>query len=430
MTEMKNFYTRGLVALSPILLLLAVYLGGSLLAGDFYRIPISVAFVVTAVYSMTLLRGLNLEERIGVFSKGAANTDIMYMVWIFCLAGIFASSAKAMGAVDTTVALTLRAIPADYLPAGVFVAACFISMAIGTSVGTIVALTPVVTTMAPQIGTPTEWLVAIVVGGAFFGDNLSFISDTTIAATQSQGCRMKDKFRANFLIVLPAAITTLCLYLFGGQTSDYSEVSASAIEWYRALPYVLVIVLALSGVNVLVTLLVGIFAADVIGTLAGEFSLVDMLSSAGSGVGSMCELIVVTLLAGGLMNVVRRAGGFDFLIEVLTRRVTSTRAAESVVALLTALTNLCTANNTIAILTTGPIVRDLASKYGISPRKAASLIDTSSCFVQGLIPYGAQLLMASGLSGVSPLAIIPHLYYPILIGVMVVISIVFRFPRR
>lgn len=426
---MKNNSLRGALALTPVLVLLVVYLAGSLLAGDFYRIPIGVAFVVASIYGLTLLRGLNLQERIGVFSRGAANPDIMYMIWIFCLAGIFASSAKEMGAVDATVALTMQVVPSEFLPAGIFVAACFISMAIGTSVGTIVALTPVVTAMAEQIGCDKAWLVAIVVGGAFFGDNLSFISDTTIAATQSQGCRMSDKFRTNFVMVLPVAVATLCIYLFGDTTMAESVSAVDTSQWFKALPYLLVIVLALSGVNVLVVLLLGVVVTDLIGLVCGSFTTVALFTAAGEGLKSMSELIVVTILAGGLMNVVREAGGFDFLIATLTRRVKGRRGAEFVIALLTALTNLCTANNTIAILTVGPIARDLSTRYGVEPRKSASLMDTASCFVQGLIPYGAQVLMAAGLAELSPVAIIPHLYYPLLLGVMVLLSILFRFPR-
>lgn len=415
--------------MTPIVVLLAVYLAGALLAGDFYRIPISVSFVVAVIYAISLLRGYNFQERIGLFSQGAANPDIMYMVWIFCLAGIFASSAKAMGAVDATVALTLRFVPSAYLPAGIFIAACFVSMAIGTSVGTIVALTPVVTAMATALGCDVAWLVAIVVGGAFFGDNLSFISDTTIAATQSQGCRMKDKFRTNFVLALPAALATLALYLFGEGMEGAVAMTQSA-EWFRAVPYLLVIILALVGVNVLVVLLVGIVVTDAIGLMAGDgFTMLSVFESAGEGLSSMCELILVTLFAGGLMNLVRAAGGFEFLTRALTRHIKGRRGAEAVIALLTALTNLCTANNTIAILTMGSIARDLSQRYGVAARKSASLMDTASCVVQGIIPYGAQLLMASGLASVSPVAIIPHLYYPMALGVMVVFAILFNFPR-
>ena len=427
MDKIKN--SRGLLALTPVIVLLAVYLCGALLAGDFYRVSIAVAFVVAAIYGLVIMRGYNLQERVGIFSRGAANPDIMYMIWIFCLAGIFASSAKAMGAVDATVALTLNIVPTNFLPAGIFIAACFISMAIGTSVGTIVALTPVVTAMAPQVGCSTAWLVAIVVGGAFFGDNLSFISDTTIAATQSQGCKMKDKFKANFAIVLPAAIATLCIYLFGNQATEYAIVEHS-VEWFKAVPYLLVIILALMGVNVLIVLIAGTIIANTIALIGGDFELLTVFTAAGEGLNSMCELILVTLLAGGIMAVVRELGGFDYLIEKLTKRVASRRGAEAVIALLTAITNFCTANNTISILTVGPIARDLSVRYGVPARKSESLMDTISCFVQGFLPYGAQLLMAAGLAAISPMEIILHLYYPFLIFIMAVVSIIIQFPKR
>ncbi|MBR6830879.1 MAG: Na+/H+ antiporter NhaC family protein [Tidjanibacter sp.] len=422
-------HKKGLLALSPIVVLLGVYLAGSLLAGDFYRVPITVSFIAAVTYGLFLMKGQQFRERVGVVSQGASHPDIMYMIWIFCFAGIFAASAKAMGAVDATVALTMKVVPSRFLPAGIFVASCFISMAIGTSVGTIVALTPVVTAMAPQIGCETAWLVAVVVGGAFFGDNLSFISDTTIAATQSQGCKMSDKFKTNFRIVVPAAIVTLGLYIFGNQTGDY-VVAQQAVEWYKALPYLLVIILALSGVNVLIVLLLGTLVTDVMGLVCGSLDGLSVFTAVGDGLGSMLEPILVTMLAGGVMNIVRQLGGFDYLIRVFTAKISSKRGAEGVIALLTALTNFCTANNTIAILTVGSIAKDISQRYSISPRKTASLMDTASCFVQGIIPYGAQLLMASGLAAVSPVEIIPHLYYPILIGVMVILSIIFRFPKN
>ena len=421
---------RGLLALSPVVVLLVVYMVGSLVLGDFYAIPIAVAFIVAAIYGLSLLRGKSMRERIDLFSAGAAHRDIMYMVWIFCIAGIFAATAKAMGAADAIVSLTLRAVPAQFLPAGIFVASCFVSLAIGTSVGTIVALAPMVTAMATQLGCEVGWLISVVVGGAFFGDNLSFISDTTIAATQSQGCKMSDKFRTNFVIVLPAAIVTLCIYLFGNQLGivDVSSVAASA-EWYRMLPYLVVIGLALTGLNVLIVLLAGILLAVVIGLLGGSFDLLGIATAFTDGVGSMYEIILISLLAGGLMNIVKNLGGFDFLISSLGARIRTRRGAECVVSLLTALTNICTANNTIAIITTGSVAKRLSERYSIPPRKTASLMDISSCCVQGLLPYGAQVLMAAGLAGISPLEIIPCLYYPMLLGGMVLLSILLQFPR-
>ena len=422
---------RGLLALSPIVVLLVVYLAMSLASGDFYRISISVAFVAAAVYAVAMLRNIShsLQERVAIFSEGASDKNIMYMIWIFVLAGIFAATAKAMGAVDATVHFTMQLVPTEFLPAGIFVAACFVSLSIGTSVGTIVALTPVVTGLAAQMGVDTAQMVAIVVGGAFFGDNLSFISDTTIAATMTQGCKMKDKFRTNLLIVLPAAMLSLGLYLFLGLSGESDIEAASAAEWYKTLPYLLVLVSAIAGVNVLVVLVLGILATAIIGLACGSLSGVSFCEAADDGVISMCELIVITLLAGGLMNVVKQSGGFDFITRAITNRVSGKRGAEGAIAGLTLLTDICTANNTIAIITVGPIARDLCERYGISPRKSASLMDTASCFAQGVLPYGAQLLMASGLAGISPFEIIPHLYYPMAIGVMVILSILFQFPR-
>ena len=423
----KRNTTKGILALSPIIVLLTIYLAGSIIAGDFYKIPIAVAFMTASVYAIAITRGSSINERIEHFSQGAGNSRIMYMVWIFVLAGAFASLAKAMGAVDATVNLTLNFIPSNYLPAGIFIAACFISMSIGTSVGTIVALTPVVTALATQMNCDIAWLVAIVVGGSFFGDNLSFISDTTIAATQTQGCSMRSKFKTNIVLVMPAAVATLLLYAFSG--NNIEEITAPAItfsESIKCIPYIIVIVCALLGMNVLAVLITGIVIAAGMGIAYGAVDGISIFTEMGSGIMGMCELIIVTLLAGGLLEVVRINGGIDYLIRIVTLRVRSKRAAELAITALTALANVCTANNTIAILTVGNISRDISKKFGISPRRSASLMDTTSCFIQGIIPYGAQLLMASGLAMISPISIIPHLYYPMCIGVMIMISILIK----
>ena len=418
---------RGVLALSPIIVLLTIYLAGSIIAGDFYRIPIAVAFMTASIYAVAITRGATLDERIEQFSKGAANPRIMYMIWIFVLAGAFAALAKAMGAVDATVQLTLNLIPSNYLPAGIFIAACFISLSIGTSVGTIVALTPVVTALATEMNCETAWLVAIVVGGAFFGDNLSFISDTTIAATQTQGCSMRSKFRTNIALVTPAAVVTMLLYAFSGNGIESIESTPiTAIEGLKCIPYLTVIVCALTGMNVLAVLITGIVISGAMGIAFGTVDGIGIFTEMGSGIAGMCELIIVTMLAGGLLEIVRINGGIDYLIRIVTLRMRSKRAAELAITALTALANICTANNTIAILTVGDISRDISKKYGIQPRRAASLMDTTSCFIQGIIPYGAQLLIASGLAKVSPLEIIPHLYYPMLIGAIVLGSILIR----
>lgn len=421
---------KALLAVSPIIVMLTIYLAGSVLAGDFYKIPISAAFLVASAYSIIISRGNSLEERIEAFSRGAANSRIMLMVWIFILAGAFASLAKATGAVDATVAFTLHFIPENFLPLGIFIAACFISVAVGTSVGTIVALTPIATTLATQIGYETAWLVATVVGGAFFGDNLSFISDTTIAATQTQGCSMRDKFRTNFLLVLPAAIATMCIYFFSGiETGASQQQALSPADVIKVLPYILVIVTALSGISVMMVLSLGIVASAVIGLCTGALDVVGIFSSMGAGVTSMGDLIIVTLLAGGLLEMLTVSGGMDYIIRIITYRIRSQRAAEFSIMMLTALSNLCTANNTIAILSTGGIASKISKEFDLAPRRVASLMDTTSCFVQGVIPYGAQLLMASGLAAVSPIAIIPGLYYPMFIGAIVLLSVLLRFPK-
>ena len=420
---------RGLYALSPIIVLLTIYLVGSIIAGDFYRIPIAVAFMAAAIYAIIITKGDSLNERIDNFSRGAANTRIMYMVWIFVLAGAFAKTTEAMGAIDATVVLARNAIPASYLPAGIFIAGCFVSLSIGTSVGTIVALTPVVTTLAAQIGCDVAWMVAIVVGGAFFGDNLSFISDTTIAATRTQDCSMSDKFKVNIRIVLPAALIVLALYFFIGLSIE-APTELRAVEWYKVIPYLVVLITALCGINVMLVLTIGLALTGLMGISLGSYDFFGWLDAMGKGIIGMGELIIVTLLAGGMLELIRQGGGIDYIIEKLTRRIQGKRGAELTIASLVMLTNVCTANNTIAIMTTGPIAYDIANRLKIDTRKSASLLDTFSCFTQGFLPYGAQMLMAAGLASISPASIIGYLYYPMIMGLFALLSILLRYPRK
>jgi Na+/H+ antiporter NhaC len=344
------------------------------------------------------------------------------------LAGVFAATAKAIGSIDATVAFTLRILPGKFILVGLFVAACFISMAIGTSVGTIVALVPIASGLASGTGAPVAMVVAAIVGGAFFGDNLSFISDTTIAATRSQGCSMADKFRANIWIAAPAAVVVAVLYVFMGQGFEASAPSGGG-NFLLLLPYLTIILLALTGMNVLGVLSIGILLNAVIGLSLGKFGWTGFLQSAGTGVASMGDLIIVTMLAGGMLEIIRVNGGIDYIINLLTRRIDGRRGAEFSIAALVALANICTANNTIAIITTGSIARDIASHFGVDPRKSASILDTFSCIVQGILPYGAQLLMASGLAGISVASIIGCLYYPLALLVFALLAIWLRFPR-
>ena len=416
-------------ALSPMLVFMAVYLVGSILAGDFYKVPLTVAFLAASAYAVCITPKLKLKQRVALFSRGAGDENLMLMVWIFILAGAFAKSAGAMGAIDATVDLTLRLLPDSMLLPGLFLAACFISLSIGTSVGTVVALTPVAVGIAEQTGSSLPLIVAIVVGGSFFGDNLSFISDTTIVATQTQGVRMSDKFKANIYLAGPAALMALVIYIIIGQgVQAPSDVAWPA--WYKMLPYLTVLVLATAGMNVLVVLLIGILLAGIIGMASGSFDLMGWMGAMGEGIMGMSELIIVTLLAGGMLALIRHNGGIEWLIRVLTRRINGQRGAKFTIALLVVLADLCTANNTIALITVGPVARDIADRYGVDRRMSASLLDTFSCFAQGLIPYGAQLLMAAGLAAISPFDIIGHLYYPILLGAMAVLGIIFRFPRK
>ena len=417
-----------MLALSPFLIFMIVYLAGSLIAGDFYKLPLTVAFLIASAYAICITPKLKLKERINIFSRGAGNENIMLMVWIFVLAGAFAKIADQMGAIDATVNLTLHILPSGLLLPGLFLAACFISLSIGTSVGTVVALTPVAVGIAEQTGCTLPLIVAVVVGGAFFGDNLSFISDTTIVATQTQGCKMNDKFKANIWLALPAAIIVFVLYIFLGKEIQAPQ-DIQLLAWYKVIPYLSVLVLAIAGVNVLVVLLVGILLAGTIGMLSGSFGLMDAMGAMGQGIMGMSELIIVTLLAGGMLALIRHNGGIDYLIHALTMRINGKRGAKFTIASLVILADLCTANNTIALVTVGPMAREIAEKYGIDKRISASLLDTFSCFAQGLIPYGAQLLMAAGLANITPFDIIGYLYYPIALGVMAALGIVFDFPK-
>lgn len=414
----------GLLALSPIVVFLVVYLVSSLLAGDFYKVPVSSAFLIASIYAIVITPG-ELSYRINVFSESAGHWNIMLMVWIFMLAGAFAGSAKEIGSIEATVNFTLNIIPARFLLAGLFLTACFVSLAIGTSVGTIVALVPIASGIAQETGMNQAMMTALVVGGSFFGDNLSFISDTTIAATRAVGCAMQDKFKANFMIVLPAVIVVAGYYIFKGLSIQTAS-DVHPIEWLKLLPYLSVIVLALFGMDVTLVLVLGLLLNAVVGFSTGSLDWFSWLGSMGQGIAGMGDLIIVTLLAGGMLGIIRYNGGLDFIMRSVVKRARGRRGAELSIGFLTALANLCTANNTIAIITVGGIVNDISEKFDIPKRRAASLMDIFSCFVQGIIPYGAQLLMAAGLAGLATTQIIPYLYYPFAVGICVFLSILFN----
>ena len=430
MNEEKNSkHISGWWALSPLFVFLCLYLVTSIIVNDFYKVPITVAFLVSSCYAIAITRGLKLDQRVYQFSVGASNKNIMLMIWIFILAGAFAQSAKEMGAIDATVNLTLHILPDNLLLAGIFIASCFISLSIGTSVGTIVALTPVATGLALKTGIDLPFMVAIVVGGSFFGDNLSFISDTTIASTKTQGCVMRDKFRVNSMIVVPAALIVLIIYIVQG-LSITAPPQVQEIEWLKVIPYLVVLGTAIAGINVMIVLLLGIISTAIIGLATGSFGIFDWFGAMGNGITGMGELIIITLLAGGMLETIRYNGGIDFIIGKLTHHVNGKRGAELSIAALVSIANLCTANNTIAIITTGPIAKDIAGRFNLDRRKTASILDTFSCFIQGIIPYGAQLLMAAGLAKISPISIVGNLYYPFTMGTFALLAILFRYPRR
>jgi Na+/H+ antiporter NhaC len=423
--EEKIKRTQGLISISPMLVFLAVYTSSSIIAGDFYAASIIVSFLIACLYSVFIVKKRSIESRFGILAKGAAKEDIMTMVLIFILAGAFAATAKQMGAIEATVDLTLSFMPIKMMLCGLFIAACFVSLSIGTSVGTIAALTPIACGIAEKTGQNLPLLVAVIVGGAYFGDNLSFISDTTIMATKTQGCKLKDKFRYNLKIALPAAVITLGLYLIAG-TEVVGEEMNRDINYLLIIPYIYILVAAICGLNVMLLLSSGTVLAGAMGLLTNKLSLTEWSSAMNNGIMGMGELIIVTLLAGGMIEVMRVNGGFDYLKTTLTSRIKSKTGAEISIAGLVILTDFCTANNTIAILTTGPLAKEISSHYKIDPRRTASILDTFSCFAQSVIPYGAQLLIASGLAHINPLEIIPYLYYPFILGVFALLYIIFK----
>ena len=420
---------KGLLALSPLAVFIILYLVTSIIAHDFYKVPISVAFMVASIYAVMMTGGIPIRKRVDIYSKGAGTEQMMLMLWIFVLAGAFANTAKAMGAIDATVNLTLNLLPGNMLLAGIFLAACFISISIGTSVGTIVALTPIAAGIATQTGISVPMMTAVVVGGSFFGDNLSFISDTTIVATSTQHCKLSDKFRVNSFLVMPTAFLILIVYLVLGHGVE-SPQQIPDVSFVKVIPYILVLVTAIIGMNVMAVLTLGIFLSGIIGLINGAFDIYGWFDSMGEGILNMGELIIITMMAGGLLAIIKYNGGIDFIIQRMTRHVHTKRGAELSIAGLVSFVNCCTANNTIAILTVGGIAKQIGDKFGVDNRKCASILDTFSCMVQGLIPYGAQMLMAAGLAALNPVSIIPYLYYPFALGVIALLAILFRYPKR
>lgn len=386
-------------------------------------------FITLSIIAILLSRGMRFRERITEFSKGAGHKDLLLMVWIFVLAGAFASSAKAMGAVDATVNLTLQLLPANFLVAGLFISACVVSLCMGTSVGTIVAFIPIAASLADKTELSLPLMAAAIVGGAFFGDNLSFISDTTIVATQSQGCKQSDKFKYNFFLVIPAALLVCGIYLLLGQGGN-EVVTGDVVYWWKIIPYIAVLISAICGMNVMLVLLIGNLLTGIIGMLDGSYTFIGWTDSLTSGIMGMSELILISMMAGGIFALITKQGIMERLIQQVAKKIHTQRGAELNICILVGAVNTLTANNTVAILSVGDIAKQISVRFGIDPRRSASLLDITSCTVQGLLPYGAQLLMASSLAGISALSIIPYLYYPMLIGLVVLLTILFPNKRH
>ena len=420
---------KGLIALSPLGVFITLYLVTSIIAGDFYKVPITVAFMMSSIYAIMISTGQPVRQRIDIYSRGAGNPQMMLMIWIFILAGAFAHSAKLMGCIDATVNLTLYLLPWNMLLACLFLAACFISISIGTSVGTIVALTPIAAGVAAYTGTSIPLMTAVVVGGSFFGDNLSFISDTTIVATSTQGCKLSDKFRVNAYIVFPAALLSFFVYLYlGADITSPQHIPAN--EYTKVIPYIVVLFTAIMGMNVMAVLTLGILLTGCIGLLNGSFTIFSWMGAMGDGIIGMGELIIITMMAGGMLELIKHNGGIDFVIHRLTRHIHGKRGAELSIAGLVSVIGLCTANNTVSIITVGGIAKQIGDRFGVDNKKCASILDTFSCFVQGIIPYGAQILMAAGLASIAPITIIPYLIYPFILGLTALMAILFRYPKK
>lgn len=430
---------KGLLALSPLFLLIVLIVAFTVYLVDSSHqdtsLSLTVAFMISSIYAVAISGGMPVRKRVDTYSKGAGANNLMLMLWIYVLAGSFAASAKAMGAVDATVNLALSILPANMILPGLFLAACFISVSIGTSVGTMVALVPIAAGLAHSMDANVGMMTAIIVGGAYFGDNLSFISDTTVVATQTQNCKMSDKFKVNSMIVVPAAVLVLIAYSVMG-VGLQAPTHINEVEYMKVLPYLIVLITAIAGMNVMAVLTLGTLLCGAIGIgshllgASGSYDLFGWFSAMGNGIIGMGELIIIAMMAGGMLEIIRENGGIDFIINKITAHVNSKRGAELSIAALVSMVNICTANNTVAILTVGHISKKIGDRFGVDNRKAASILDTFSCMVQGLIPYGVQMLLAAGLANLSPMDILPYLYYPLAIGVAALLAILLRYPKR
>lgn len=423
--------TKGNVtALLPLAVFLIVYAGTSIIAKDFYAVSVIVPFLISAIVALSMNKKRTFEDKLQDFCKGAGNSNVILMILIFVLAGAFAQVAKAMGAVDSTVNFGLSILPTSILVPGVFIIASFIALSVGTSMGTIVALVPIAVGISEKTGIVVAIVVGAVVSGAMFGDNLSMISDTTIAATRTQGCEMKDKFKMNFKIVLPAAIVTAIVFMILTKGISIQTLGEYEYSFIKILPYIVVLISALMGINVIFILIGGIVFAGAIGLLYGSFDIIGLFTNISAGIQGMSELIIISLLIAGTIELIKNNGGIEYILNKGMKNFKSKRGAELGIATLVSLVDICTANNTIAIVTVGPIAKDISDEFELEPRRVAGIMDMFSCVFQGLIPYGAQLISASGLAMISPFAIIKYSVYPYLMGICALVSIYLYWRKR
>ncbi|MCQ2127857.1 MAG: Na+/H+ antiporter NhaC family protein [Bacteroidaceae bacterium] len=419
---------RGLLGISPLIFFLLFFVVAALIGGDFAKVPVTVVFFFSSIYAVSITRGLSLPDRVRVFGRGAGTTKMMFIVWIILCAGGFASSAEAMGCIKETVDCILMFLPSQYIFASIFIAGCFISMATGSGLGSIVAVGPIAVGVAHSTGADMALMCAIVVCGAMFGDNLSFISDTTIIATNTQGCQLKDKFMVNIWMALPAAIVTIILYLVMGKSMAASPVTDS-VNYIKIIPYISVIAMAVLGVDVLVLLLVGTLMCGVMGMCYGDFDFFGWMAAIEKGMLGMGSLVIIILLAAGLMALIEHNGGLEYITRKCQTLIRGRRSAEAVIVLLAAIACICTAMNTIAIIAVAPTAKNISERYGIDPRKTASLMDTSTCIVEELIPYSLHLLPAAALGGITATSLIPYVYYTYALLFFLILSIIFNIPR-
>lgn len=426
-------------ALLPLILFILIYFSASLIIGDFYAVPALVVFVLSLFVAFVQFPEKSFSEKLHHFSKGSGDENILIMILIFLLAGAFGELSKSIGAISSSINFALTYISPSFIISGIFLISCFVSISLGTSVGTVVALAPIAVGFESYIPGVTALALAAVVGGSMFGDNLSFISDTTIAATRTQNVGMKEKFKVNFAIVMPVAVIVSIIYYFLGDSvvSDLNTMEVGQYEVIKIIPYFLVFVLALLGLQVIWTLGIGILSALIIGLIEGDITFLESVKAINLGFAGMFELSILCLIIGGLVGIIRYNGGVDYLLNVVLRNIKSNKGAELGIAFLTALVNFALANNTITIIIVGPIAKDISERFQLEPKRVASILDTVSCFVQGIIPYGAQILAALaataivvdgniGRPTISPLDLIEYLYYPILTGVATVLFILFR----